>query len=210
MNTAFDPILLALVALPALVALGLVGVGLVQAFAGLAPLPERVWRGVGLATGFVTFALTLFGVAFRFDPERLGYQLVARVGGALVDEPRLLLGVDGIGLCFLLSTAGLAPLAILSSRTETEDSVRSWIFVVLMLESSLLGAITSLNLYGFLFFWAQTLLPILHQVNGALKAVEPRKWLPQYKWRERQPFAEPLPPGDLGLQDEVLGVIKLQ
>ncbi len=162
MHTAFDPILLAVVALPALVALGLVGVGLVQAFAGLAPLPERVWRGAGLATGFATFALTLFGVAFRFDPERLGYQLVASVGGALADEPRLLLGVDGIGLCFLLSTAGLAPLAILSSRTETADSVRSWIFVVLMLESSLLGAITSLNLYGFLFFWAQTLLPILH------------------------------------------------
>lgn len=162
MQTAFDPILLAVVALPAVVALGLVAVGLVQGFAGLSPLPERIWRGAGLATGIATFALTLLGVALRFDPERLGYQFVVSVGGALSDEPRLLLGVDGIGLCFLLSTAGLAPLAILSSRTETADSVRSWIFVVLMLESSLLGAITSLNLYGFLFFWAQTLLPILH------------------------------------------------
>ena len=162
MSPPFDPILLAVVALPALVALGLVGIGLVQSFASLPPLPERIWRGAGIATGFATFALTLFGVALRFDPEQLGPQFVASVGGALSSEPRILLGVDGIGLCFLLSTAGLAPLAILSSRTETEDSVRSWIFVVLMLESSLLGAILSLNLHAFLFFWAQSLLPILH------------------------------------------------
>ena len=162
MNSAFESILLAVVALPAVVALGLVGVGLVQGFAGLPPLPERIWRGAGLVTGLVTFALTLFGVALRFDPEQLGPQFIASVGSALSDQPRILLGVDGIGLCFLLSTAGLAPLAILSSRAQTEDSVRSWIFVVLMLESSLLGAISSLNLHGFLFFWAQTLLPILH------------------------------------------------
>ena len=162
MNADLDPILLVVVALPALVALGLVAIGFAQTFTGVTPLPERVWRGVGLATGFVTFALTLVGVAYRFDPEALGFQFVASVGSALATEPRILLGVDGIGLCFLLSTAGLAPLAILSSRTETADSVRSWIFVVLMLESSLLGAIASLNLHGFLFFWAQTLLPILH------------------------------------------------
>jgi len=155
-------VLIAVVALPALVALGLVSLGLVQGFAGLAPLPERVWRQVGLATGFATFALALFGVAIAFDPERLGPQLVASVGPPLATAPRLLLGVDGISLCFLLSTAGLTPLAILSSRAETEHSVRSWIFVVLMLESSLLGALVSLNLSAFLYFWAQTLLPILH------------------------------------------------
>jgi NADH-quinone oxidoreductase subunit M len=162
MEALVDQILLFVVALPAAVALVLVGIGVVQGFAGLQPLPERVWTAAGLATGFVTFALTLFGVALRFDPEMLGPQFVATLGGPLSAEPRLLLGVDGIGLCFLLSTAGLAPLAILSSRSETGESVRSWIFVVLMLESSLLGAITSLNLHGFLFFWAQSLLPILH------------------------------------------------
>ena len=162
MNPALDPILLFVVGLPALVALGLVAIGFAQTFVGVAPLPERVWRGAGLATGFATFALCLVGIAARYDPEAIGFQFVASIGGALATEPRLLLGVDGIGLCFLLSTAGLAPLAILASRAETADSVRSWIFVVLMLESSLLGAIASLNLHGFLYFWAQTLLPILH------------------------------------------------
>lgn len=162
MGSFFEQVLLVVVALPALVALALVAVGLAQGFAGLPPLPERVWKAAGLAVGFATFALCLLGIALPFDPETLGYQFVATLGGPLSHEPRLLLGVDGIGLCFLLSTAGLAPLAILSSRAETEESVRSWIFVVLMLESSLLGAITSLNLYAFLFFWAQSLLPILH------------------------------------------------
>ena len=162
MSSFPDAILLAVVALPALVALALVAIGLIQGFAGLPPLPERVWSGAGFAAGAATFVLAVTGVALRFDPERIGHQFVVAVGGALSDEPRILLGVDGIGLCFLLSTTLLAPLAILSSRTETGESVRSWIFVVLMLESSLLGALVSLNLHAFLFFWAQTLLPILH------------------------------------------------
>ncbi len=162
MNLVHDPILLFVVALPAVVALGLVAIGFVQSFAGMKPLPERVWRGAGLGGAFATFALLLVGVAWRFDPEAIGVQFVTGVGGALSTEPRILLGVDGIGLCFLLATAGLSPIAILSSRTESADSVRSWIFVVLMLESSLLGTLASLNLHGFLFFWAQTLLPILH------------------------------------------------
>lgn len=162
MNAVPDPTLFFVVALPAVVALGLVTIGFVQTFAGMTPLPERVWRGAGLATAFATFVLMLVGVAWRFDPEAIGLQFVTGVGEALSSEPRILLGVDGIGLCFLLATSGLAPIAILSTRTEPADSVRSWIFVVLMLESSLLGTLASLNLHGFLFFWAQTLLPILH------------------------------------------------
>ena len=162
MNVVPDPILLFVVALPAVVALGLVTIGFAQTFAGMTPLPERVWRWAGLATAFATFVLMLVGVAWRFDPEAIGVQFVTGVGGALSAEPRILLGVDGIGLCFLLAAAGLAPLAILSPRAVPADSARSGIFVVLMLESSLLGTLASLNLYGFLFFWAQTLLPILH------------------------------------------------
>lgn len=161
MEALFDSILLVVVALPALVALGLAGLGTLQTLLGIAPLPERVWRDAGLVTGFATFVLALVGIALRFDPERLGPQFVATVGGALSTEPRLLLGVDGIGLCFLISTAGLVPIALLTSRRETEESVRSWVFVVLMLESGLLGAIASLNLHGFLYFWAQSLPPIL-------------------------------------------------
>lgn len=161
MDVRFEPLLLLIVGLPALVAVALAVLGVLQRFAGLAPLPERVWRDVGLVASLATFALALVAAVLRFDPERLGPQLVVAVGGTLAREPRLLLGIDGIGLCFLLSTAGLVPLALLSSQRETAESVRSWIFVVLMLESSLLGVAASLDLHGFLFFWAQSLPPIL-------------------------------------------------
>lgn len=161
MDARFEPLLLLIVGLPALVAVGLALLGVLQRFAGIAPLPERVWREAGLAASLATFALAVAAAVLRFDPERLGPQLVVAVGGSLAHAPRLLLGLDGIGLCFLLSTAGLVPIALLASRRETAESVRSFVFVVLMLESSLLGVAASLDLHGFLFFWAQSLPPIL-------------------------------------------------
>ncbi|MBK7951779.1 MAG: hypothetical protein IPK00_24195 [Deltaproteobacteria bacterium] len=118
MEWLFDRILLVVVALPALVALSLAGLGTLQTLFGIAHLPERVWRDAGLATGFATFVLAVFGIALRFDPERLGPQFVATVGGALSQEPRLLLGVDGIGLCFLISTVGLVPIALLVAARD--------------------------------------------------------------------------------------------
>ena len=64
-------------------------------------------------------------------------------------------------MCFLLSTAGLVPLAMLASWRTMRESIRSWVFVTLLLESSLLGAIASANLLTFVFFWALALIPIL-------------------------------------------------
>jgi NADH-quinone oxidoreductase subunit M len=73
----------------------------------------------------------------------------------------MLLGVDGIGLCFIASTAGLVPLAMLSSRSEIRDSVRSWVVACLFLESSLLGIFASVNFLSFIFFWSASLIPVL-------------------------------------------------
>lgn len=149
------------VMLPAVAAFGLVGCGLLLGFIGLPPLPESVWRIIGLATMFGTFALTFVGLGFGFDPERIGLQHVEFFGWPETFGAHLLLGVDGIGLCFLVSTAGLVPLAMLSSRSEVRDSVRSWVFTCLLLESGLLGTLASVNFLSFIFFWATSLVPIL-------------------------------------------------
>ena len=154
-------LLLVVVALPAFVAFGLAGSGLVQGFLGLPPLPEVAWRGIGLAAVCVTFVLALVGIGFGFDPEAIGLQHVEYFGWSESFGAHLLLGVDGIGLCFLVSTAGLVPLAMLSSRSEVSGSVRSWVWTCLLLESSLLGALASANLFSFIFFWGMGLMPIL-------------------------------------------------
>ena len=152
-------ILVIVVMLPALVALGLASSGLLLGFVGLPALPDVAWRVVGLAATFGTFALAVVGI--DFDPERIGLQHVEILGWPETFGAHLLLGVDGIGLCFLLSTAGVVPLAMLSSRSEVRESVRSWVFTCLLLESSLLGTLASVNFLSFIFFWATSLVPIL-------------------------------------------------
>ena len=154
-------LLVLVVMLPALVAFGLVGSGLLLGFIGLPVLPESAWRAIGLLATIATFVLMVVGIGFGFDPEQIGLQYVESIGWPETLRAHLLLGVDGIGLCFLVSTAGLVPLAMLSSRSEVRDSVRSWVFTCLLLESSLLGALASVNFLSFIFFWATSLVPIL-------------------------------------------------
>ncbi len=154
-------LLVLIVTLPALVAFGLVGSDLLLGFFGLPALPETAWRVIGLAATIVTFVLMLVGIGFGFDPEQIGFQYVEFFGWPETRGAHLLLGVDGIGLCFLVSTAGVVPLAMLSSRYEVRDSVRSWVFNCLLLEFSLLGALASVNFLSFIFFWATSLVPIL-------------------------------------------------
>jgi NADH-quinone oxidoreductase subunit M len=50
---------------------------------------------------------------------------------------------------------------MLASWRRATDSLRSRVFVCLILESSLLGALASANLLSFIFFWALALIPIL-------------------------------------------------
>jgi NADH-quinone oxidoreductase subunit M len=154
-------LLVSIVMLPALVAFGLAGSGILLDFVGLPGLPETGWRAIGLAATIATFVLMVVGIAIGFDPEVIGFQYVEFFGWQETLGAHLLLGVDGIGLCFLVSTAGLVPLAMLSSQSQVQDSVRSWVFTCLLLESSLLGALASVNFLSFIFFWATSLIPIL-------------------------------------------------
>ncbi len=153
-------LIVVIVALPAAFALVLVASGLLLNIVGVAALPEVVWRGVGLLASTLTFALVV-GLVLDFDPEQIQLQFMAVAGWSGSSGPRMLLGVDGIGLCFIASTAGLVPLAMLSSRSEIHDSVRSWVVACLVLESSLLGLFASVNFLSFIFFWSTSLIPIL-------------------------------------------------
>lgn len=156
-----DSLLSVVVFLPALVALALAGVGLVSAFVSVPSLPSNVWRATGLVASIANFVIAAVGLGLGFDAEESGFQFVQAFGWSEALGADLVLGVDGIGLCFLVSTAGLVPLAMLASWRRTDESLRSRVFVCLALESSLLGALASANLLSFTFFWALALIPTL-------------------------------------------------
>ena len=151
----------AVVGIPLAAALVLALLTLILAFLGLPALPPRVWRAAGVGAALLNFGLTCAGAALTFDAERIEFQSVQRFGWSEALGAELILGVNGISLCFLLSTAALVPIAMLAAGRSSAGSVRSWVFVSLLLESSLLGAIASIHFLSFVFFWALALLPIL-------------------------------------------------
>lgn len=148
-------------ALPAGVAAVLAILGLLTAFFGAPAIPTLFWRAAGLSTLLMNLVLVSFGAGVVFDPERVGFQSVQSFGWSRALGAELMLGIDGIGLCFLVSTALLGPLAMLAAWRQMDESIRSWVFVCLLLESSLIGALASIHFLSFVFFWALALLPVL-------------------------------------------------
>lgn len=155
-------LLTAIVALPAATAAAMVVLTLALQIVGAPRLPNSAWRGLSVASTVLVFAASVYLVIEVFDVEQLGLQVVESISWSPALGATLSFGIDGISLCFLLSTTALVPLALLSAREEeAADDVMARILVTLTLESALLGSLVATNLLVFIFFWAATFVPIL-------------------------------------------------
>jgi len=148
-----DHLITWMVLVPAITALALL------ATEGFGGLPRAAWRFMGLVSTTATLWLGVL-LFSRFEPTRTGFQLVDYVPWIPEFGIHYYVGVDGISLPLVLLTAFLVPVALLASRRQIEHSHRSFVFFTLLLESSLLGALTSLNLFQFYGYWAGMLVPL--------------------------------------------------
>lgn len=123
-------------------------------------LPTIVWQVVAMATTCLTFLLSVAGLWRRFDPEATGYQLVEHVPWLPEYGIYYFVGIDGISLVLVLLTTFLMPIVLLSSWNEIERSLRSYLFLMLALETAMLGTFVSLNLFQFYVLWEVVLIPM--------------------------------------------------
>jgi len=70
------------------------------------------------------------------------------------------IGIDGISLLLILLTTLLIPLVIWGSIGSIEKGVKGYVFLFLLLETAMLGAFVSLNLFLFYIFWEAMLIPM--------------------------------------------------
>ena len=70
------------------------------------------------------------------------------------------LGIDGISLWLILLTTFLMPIAVLCSFTAIEARVKEYYFLLLALETAMLGAFVSLDVFLFYVFWEAMLIPM--------------------------------------------------
>jgi NADH-quinone oxidoreductase subunit M len=116
-----------------------------------------VARWLALAFSLATFGLAV-ALALSFEVGRQGFQLGVTANWVRSLGVRFRLGVDGVSLPLVLLTSVLGPLAVAGSW-RMRDRQRSYLALLLVLESALLGVFVSLDLFLFYIFWEAVLVP---------------------------------------------------
>ncbi len=122
-------------------------------------MPEQAWRWIGLGGTVLTFLLSLQLWA-GFDPAQGGYQFLHHVPWIPAYGIHWFVGIDGMSLLLIMLTTFLMPLVLIASWNDIKKSTRSFIFFNLFLETGMLGAFVSLNLFQFYVFWEVMLIPM--------------------------------------------------
>jgi NADH-quinone oxidoreductase subunit M len=146
------PILFVLVLLP------LVGALSIVTLQGEEEVVARNARWTALWTTLIAFAVSLI-LLWRFDPGSPDFQFeekAAWLGGAIGYH----MGVDGISLPFVILTTGLMPICIIASWRAIEQRVREYMIVFLVMETTMIGTFTALDLVLFYLFFEGGLIPM--------------------------------------------------
>ena len=116
----------------------------------------KVWALVG---SLITFGVSLI-VYSSFAPQGMDFQLLESYEWVPSIGIYYSLGIDGISLWLILLTTFLMPIVILSSFQSVETRYRGFYFFLLSLETAILGAFTSLDIFLFYVFWEAMLIPM--------------------------------------------------
>jgi NADH-quinone oxidoreductase subunit M len=120
---------------------------------------RSVWRTAFVFSLF-PLALSIYLLAI-FDPARSSYQFVEQYQWIPQFGISYHLGVDGISLFLVPLTTILISISLwYSAGGDIEERPREFCFFVLALETGLIGALLSLDLFLFYMFWELMLFPM--------------------------------------------------
>ena len=123
------------------------------------PRRDRDIRIFALIVSLLTFGLSLHLVA---NFHRMQTEFHYQIDRQWISTPNIHyhMGVDGISMWLVLLTTFLTPLCVLISWKSIHERVKEFFILLLILETSLIGVFTSLDLFLFYFFWESTLIPM--------------------------------------------------
>ncbi|MEA3335451.1 MAG: NADH-quinone oxidoreductase subunit M [Chloroflexota bacterium] len=120
---------------------------------------ERGMKGLALATTLLTFLISLL-LFFGWQTGDPGFQFVESRPWAPSIGINYIVGVDGLSLLLVLLTTFLMPLVILFSWDSVKDNVKTYLFLMLILETAMLGVFVALDLILFFVFFEASLIPM--------------------------------------------------
>ena len=113
---------------------------------------------VSLFTSIANFLLSLF-LWFSFDKSDPGFQFIEEhdwISGLI----KFKLGIDGISILFIVLTAFIIPICIISCINSVKERIKEFLIAILILETFMIGVFCSLDLVIFYLFFEAGLIPM--------------------------------------------------
>ena len=123
----------------------------------LSVLNIRRIKTTALTTSIVNLFVSLI-VFILFDFSSNQFQFVQEYHQ--ISSYDFYLGVDGLSIYFVLLTTMIMPIALLSNWTSISENVRSYVIIVLLLETLLLAVFLVLDILLFYIFFESILPPL--------------------------------------------------
>jgi NADH-quinone oxidoreductase subunit M len=124
---------------------------------------DRLLKTVTLVITLITFAISLplaFDDAFRTSAEMRYVEFAKWINIGDYFRMNYFVGIDGISLWLVLLTTFIMPIAVLSTWHAVEKNTKGFMALLLLLETGMIGAIISLDIFLFYVFWELMLIPM--------------------------------------------------
>ena len=113
---------------------------------------------ISLFSSFATFILSLF-IWHSLDLTSADFQFLEEKSW-INDFIKFKLGVDGISILFIVLTAFITPICIISCINSVKVRVKEFLIAILVLETFMIGVFCSLDLVVFYLFFEAGLIPM--------------------------------------------------
>ena len=112
---------------------------------------------ISLSTSIINLLISLI-IFILFDFSSNQYQFVQEYHE--FSSYHIYLGVDGISMYFILLTTIITPIALLSNWTSIKENIKSYVIIILLLETLLLAVFLVLDVLLFYIFFESILPPL--------------------------------------------------
>ncbi len=124
---------------------------------------DGLLKGFTLVVTLITFAISLplaFNDVFKTSGAMHYTEFARWISLGDYFQMNYNVGIDGISLWLVLLTTFIMPIAVLSTWQAVEKNVKGFMALLLLLETGMLGAFISLDLFLFYIFWELMLIPM--------------------------------------------------
>ncbi len=124
---------------------------------------DRLLKTVTLVITLITFLISLplaFDDAFLTSAQMHYVEFIPWISIGDFFRMNYYVGIDGISLWLVLLTTFIMPIAVLSTWHAVEKYTKGFMALLLLLETGMLGAFISLDIFLFYVFWELMLIPM--------------------------------------------------